>query len=106
MSDEERLDFALAAGEAISNAVRHGGGEAFSVRCWIEDGAISVDVIDAGSGFAHRPSEAPTDGEYGGYGMLIIYKLTDEVHLLNGGRKVRLVKRLGVSLPLQGGAVG
>jgi hypothetical protein len=28
--------------------------------------------------------------------MLIIYKLTDECHLLNGGRQVRLVKRRAV----------
>lgn len=94
MRDSERLDFVLAVGEAISNAVRHGGGEEFSVRCWIDDGTISVDVIDSGSGFPHRPVKAAAAGEHGGYGMLIIYKLMDEVHLLDGGRRVRLVKRL------------
>lgn len=104
MKEEERLDFVLAVGEAISNAVRHGGGEEFSVRCWIDDGAISVDVIDAGPGFPSQPVEPPP-GEYGGYGMLIIYKLTDEVHLLNGGRKVRMVKRLAAipSIPYRAG---
>lgn len=94
MRDSERLDFVLAVGEAISNAVRHGGGDEFSVRCWINDGTISIDVIDSGSGFARRPVEVPSAGEFGGYGVLIIYKLSDEVHLLDGGRKVRLVKRL------------
>lgn len=94
MRDSERFDFVLAVGEAIANAVRHGGGEEFSVRCWIDNGAISADVIDSGSGFPCRPVEAPAAGERCGYGMLIVYKLTDEVHLLDGGRKVRLVKRL------------
>jgi serine/threonine-protein kinase RsbW len=94
MSEEERIDFALAVGEVLSNAVRHGGGETFSVRCWSGDDRITVDVIDEGTGFRRSAPRLPADGETGGYGMLIIYKLTDEVHLLNGGRRVRLVKRL------------
>lgn len=93
MDDEERLDFVLAIGEAVSNAVRHGAGEKFSVRVWSDDGAITVDVVDEGNGFP-RPAFVPLDVKKGGYGMLIVHKLTDEVHLLNGGRRVRLVKRL------------
>lgn len=94
MDEESRLDFVLAIGEAVSNAVRHGGGETFSIRCWSNGGKIVVDVIDEGNGFLRRPIKAPLDAQNGGYGMLIIHKLTDEVHLLNGGRRVRLVKRL------------
>lgn len=52
MSEEQRLDFILAVGEAISNAVRHDGGEKFSIRCWNGDGSISADVIDSGSGLS------------------------------------------------------
>ena len=94
MSEPERLDFLLAIGEAISNAVRHGGGATFRVRCWSADRKIVVDVIDSGNGFSRRPIKRPKNGEAGGYGMLIIHKLTDEFHLLDGGRKVRLVKHL------------
>ena len=105
MGEEERLDFVLAIGEATSNAVRHGGGATFSVRCWSSDGTITVDVIDEGTGFARRPIKASLRGENGGYGMLIIHKLTDEVHLLNGGRRVRLVKRLSMipAIPYRAG---
>lgn len=91
MSESDRTDFVLAVGEAVSNAVRHGDGDTFSIRCWSEDGNVSVEVMDAGPGFARSSIER---SQSGGYGMLIIYKLTDEVHLLHGGSKVRLVKRL------------
>jgi serine/threonine-protein kinase RsbW len=94
MSEQERLDFALAIGEAISNAVRHGGGDKFAVSCWSRDGKIIVDVIDEGTGFPRKLLEPPIDDGNGGYGLLIIRKLTDELHLLEGGRRVRLVKRL------------
>jgi serine/threonine-protein kinase RsbW len=94
LGEEERLDFAFAIGEAVSNAVRHGGGEQFTVRCSTSDGKITVDVSDDGLGFAPRPLKPPPDGEIGGYGMSIIYQLTDEVHLLDAGRCIRLVKRL------------
>ena len=96
LSEGERLDFVLAIGEAVSNAVRHGGGDQFSIRCWTDGTTISVDVTDEGSGFRRRPVTPPEDGERGGYGMLIIHKLTDEIHLLDGGRRIRLVKRLPV----------
>lgn len=101
MDDEERFDFVLAIGEAVSNAVRHGAGEKFSVRLWSNDGAITVDVVDEGNGFPRRPADAPLEGEKGGYGMLIVHKLTDEVHLLDGGRRVRLVKRLPKVRPIR-----
>jgi len=94
MSEQERLDLVLAIGEAVSNAVHHGGGEQFAVRCWSEDGKILVDVTDEGAGFSRRPIRLPVDGGEGGYGLSIIHKLTDEVHLLDGGRRIRLVKRL------------
>lgn len=105
MIEEERLDFVLAIGEAVSNAVRHGGGEKFSVRCWSSDGKIIIDVTDEGSGFPRRPVTPPVERENGGYGMLIIHKLTDELHLLNGGRRVRLVKRLAAlpAIPFRAG---
>lgn len=93
LDEKERLDFVLAIGEAVANAVRHGGGERFSIRCWSNGGKIVVDVTDEGAGFSRPSMKVPLDGENGGYGMLIIHKLTDEVHLLNGGRRVRLVKR-------------
>lgn len=94
MTEDERLDFALAIGEAVSNAVRHGGGEQFTVRCWTDEGRITVDVTDEGAGFSRQPIKLPAGGECGGYGMSIIHKLTDEFHLLDGGRCVRLVKRM------------
>lgn len=96
-SEDERLDFVLAAGEAISSAVRHGGGETFAIRCWSNGRKIIVDVIDEGSGFASRPLQHLADDESDIYGMLIIHGLTDEVHLLNGGRRMSLVKRPAVS---------
>lgn len=96
MSERARLDFVLAVGEATSNAVRHGGGETFSVRCYRGDGHVTVDVIDSGPGFPPRSIEPSAGNECGAYGMLVIYTLADEIHLLESGSKVRLVKRLRV----------
>jgi hypothetical protein len=37
--------------EALSNATRHGRGEAMAVRGWVDDGRVHVEVSDRGPGF-------------------------------------------------------
>jgi len=96
MSEDERLDLVLAAGEAISNTIRHGGKGCFAVRCWTSGRKIIVDVIGEGACFVSRPAES-AEGASRGFGMLIVHGLTDEVHLLDDGRRVRLVKRPAIS---------
>jgi serine/threonine-protein kinase RsbW len=99
---EDLADLKLAVTEACSNSMRHAYAEAggeVEITYRIDDGAIVVEVVDAGHGFAHdggRDAQAELDGE-GGLGLAIVEALTDEVEIgprADGGSRVAFRKVL------------
>ena len=90
------VDFEVAIGEALANAVEHGGGDSLLVSCRRDADRIVVDIKDEGTGFAAdriRVTRAPS-GAPRGYGLFIMHKIADEVEILDGGTRLRLVKKI------------
>jgi serine/threonine-protein kinase RsbW len=97
--DEEALaDLKLAVTEACSNVIRHAypdgaaRGE-IEIRYLLEPGAVTVEVVDSGSGFApaaEQPDEMDELSDHG-MGLAIIATLMDELELTPGpdGRGTR-----------------
>ena len=96
-------DLKLALTEAVSNSVRHAyadGAGIVSIAYELTGGALAVEVVDAGKGFApDRPP--PLEGEElteGGLGIAIIRTIVDEFELHSQpgvrGSRLRFVKRL------------
>jgi anti-sigma regulatory factor (Ser/Thr protein kinase) len=84
LSADRGVDLVLAVGEAVANAVRHGGGGGI-VTMWRQNGEVIVEVRDSGrltdplSG-RRRPS---TSG-LGGRGLWMMHQLCDLVELSPG----------------------
>lgn len=104
--DGELLDsLHLAAGEAVTNAIRHGSGDDPSleveVRCAATEDQTLVEIRDQGPGFdpARVPTPAADDLRPGGLGIHIMLATMDEVRFDfdHGGTIVRMVKRLPAS---------
>lgn len=91
-----------AAGEALANAVEHGHTEAggFTVKCAFENGCLVIDIHDQGRGFANwNESEPVPPRPVGtrGYGIFIMRRFMDTVSYTDGGRHLRLTKRLAAN---------
>lgn len=92
LPEDRHGDFELAVAEVTANSVEHGGGRG-TLRLWVEDGHIVVDVRDAGhitDPLAGR--RPPTPAQLGGRGLLLVNHLTDlvRVHTTSAGTTVRL----------------
>ncbi len=92
-------DVIVAVGEAVANAIKHGGigskDDSFTVSCIASPKQISISVSDSGSGFS--PKELPTfeDALFreSGRGVYCMNALMDEVSFnFESGTSVRLVK--------------
>lgn len=98
-TDDQVCDIRLAAGEAMSNAVEHGGekpGRSFVVDCSFNDDELTIEIQDSGRSFmapSHRTSAGPDDRGRG-FGIFLMRRLMDEVSFAHEGRIVRLVRRL------------
>jgi serine/threonine-protein kinase RsbW len=94
----ELEDFECAVGEALANAVEHGG-RGFAVSAEVVGSLLSVEIRDGGLGFrgwnslteVGLRSDAPR-----GFGIYIMRTLMDRVEYSEGGSRIRLVKRLPV----------
>jgi serine/threonine-protein kinase RsbW len=85
--------FEVAISEAITNAVRHGSDRAGStITCELEltEGALTVRIIDEGSGFVVRKSEMPEVSRErieslpaSGYGLPIIHTVFPIVRVVS-----------------------
>lgn len=89
----------LAADEAFANAVTHAGGGVIRVSACVSEGEASVEVQDAGDGFAlpaSDPQAVPDVQRPSGRGVFLIERLMDEVSVESGrsGTTVRMVRRL------------
>lgn len=99
-------DIVCAAGEAIANAVEHGGAPGvFTLACEYAENALTIEIADSGRGFtewhevqAKRSGASPDampsiNAPLRGYGIKIMYEMMDDVSYHDGGRRVRLTKR-------------
>jgi signal transduction histidine kinase len=90
---EARDDLLLIAGEAISNAVRHGEAEAIRVRLAPEAGnGVRLAIADDGGGF--DPGSAPSEGS-GGFGLAGIRERAER---LGGHCRIRSRRGEGASV--------
>jgi anti-sigma regulatory factor (Ser/Thr protein kinase) len=93
--DGRTTDLVMAANEAASNSLRHGGGEGI-VRIWSEDGAVVCEVRDRGrieEPLAGR--ERPAGLQVGGHGLWLMNQLCDlvQVRAFEQGGAVRMHMR-------------
>ncbi|MBI3947881.1 MAG: ATP-binding protein [Armatimonadetes bacterium] len=94
-------DIVMAAGEAASNAVRHGvpaaGDSDLRVRCWTQGSTFCLEITDPGAGFDPGQWRVPDLGatREGGLGIYLMRQVMDEVTYTFDARgtTVRLVKR-------------
>lgn len=90
-----RLDELMCAvGEALANALDHGSanGSALWVRAWGGQGAVVIEIEDAGPGFDPQNVVEPIAGAEHGYGIAIMREMVDAVEFSCNGRRVRLRK--------------
>jgi anti-sigma regulatory factor (Ser/Thr protein kinase) len=96
-SENDIADIRLAAGEALSNAVEHGGGAAagsFSVACTFNGRELVIEIRDAGVGFP-TPCELVSvepDHRGRGFGIFLMRRLMDDVSFSRNGTVVRLIR--------------
>jgi anti-sigma regulatory factor (Ser/Thr protein kinase) len=95
----DATDFELCIGEALANAVEHGGGATMAITCERDGGRVVVEIADCGPGFEWRGGpRLPDASGCGGYGLYIMHQLLDELEVLDGGRRLRLVKRTSLAV--------
>jgi anti-sigma regulatory factor (Ser/Thr protein kinase) len=95
LDPERQMDFLLAANEAATNSVRHGGGHG-TLRIWRENGTLLCDVRDKGR--IEEPLVGrlqPVPEQTGGRGVWIANQVCDLVQIRSGeqGTTVRLHMR-------------
>ncbi|GIF76448.1 ATP-binding protein [Asanoa siamensis] len=99
MSAEALDDFLVAVNEAMTNAVRHGGGTG-RLLLW-RDGALMCQVIDHGPGFDPtsylRPEQRPRPSPSGGMGLWLAQQASDEMRIESGasGTTITISGHLG-----------
>jgi len=100
LSDQDRMDLLLAAGEATTNAVRHGSPRGERCRilliCRRTEEWLTVTIHDSGVPF-EPPASLPSPDEPGGRGVHVMRCCVDEVAFgrWEMGNVVTLRKRLG-----------
>ncbi|WP_079056060.1 ATP-binding protein [Streptomyces caeruleatus] len=90
------MDLLLVVSEAVTNAIRHGGGLAgFEVALLPEGVRLSVhDYSDAVPSAAYGPGTLPHSHEGSGYGWPLIIRLSREIHIERrraGGKTVTVL---------------
>ena len=104
-NDDSVGDMCLVVDEAVTNVILHGyDGREGTVEIVVEreDDALVITIRDQARAFNPGEVEAPhleeslIERDYGGMGVFLINKLTDEAsfrQLRGGGNELRLVKR-------------
>ncbi len=94
---DELSEIALAAGEALANAVEHGNKDLgfIAVSCVFENGDLTIEVRDSGAGFdiMHAKPRPRDPAAVRGFGISIMHALMHEVSYSSRGAVVRLTKR-------------
>jgi anti-sigma regulatory factor (Ser/Thr protein kinase) len=95
LGDEDLVSFEMALGEALANCVEHGGGPSLAVTCWRDDASLVAEIRHEGRGFEPPATvAAPPQGALRGYGLFIMHAVLDRIEFLEGGRGLRLSKRI------------
>ena len=111
LSGEAITQLAAGFAEALENAARHAHAydaeKCIDVVFLLDREKLAITVTDEGPGFDWRPhveqaAAAPIDsarlqqrrGKLGGLGIALMQRCCDELHYLDGGNAVRLIKRL------------
>jgi anti-sigma regulatory factor (Ser/Thr protein kinase) len=88
----------LALDEAATNAILHGsgGGEPIQVAVRVGDAWVEATVVDHGPTEPPRPLSTTDRLSGGGWGLWLLRRLVDEVHLerVEGGTRVTLRRRI------------
>ena len=94
-----RADIALAVGEAVANAIEHGGGcdskGSFTVSCIATPQKLNVTISDHGRGFHLEDVPDPSEALFSerGRGIFCMRAVMDEVsYQFDSGTTVRMVK--------------
>jgi serine/threonine-protein kinase RsbW len=103
LPEEEIFPIKLSLEEALTNAMRHGNklnpDLSVDVDLDFDDDRIVVKVKDQGDGFDMAHVGDPTRGENaqkpGGRGVFLIKRLMSHVEYFDGGRGIKMVKRIG-----------
>lgn len=83
-----RDDVALVVSELVTNAVRHGSGEAIEIALAI-DGVVKVDVRDGGGEAVPAIRHQANDGQPGGWGLVLVDRISREWGVVtDGGTRV------------------
>lgn len=82
-----------AVGEALANSAEHGGGSIVTLSCWRDAERVVVEISDRGGGFEPTLRDAQLSKDRG-FGLHLMHALSDGVEFFDGGRRVRLHKRL------------
>lgn len=97
---DELSEIALAAGEALANAVEHGNKDlgVIAVSCVFENDALTIEVRDSGAGFdiTHAKPRPRDPASVRGFGISIMHALMHEVAYSGRGAVVRLTRRRNV----------
>ena len=104
LSMEELFDVKLCLDEALVNAIKHGNkfnpDLQAEVKVTAEDGVLSVEVKDMGSGFDFTKIPNPTEEDNlhknSGRGVFLIKKHMDRVEHFDCGRTIRMIKFLKI----------
>ncbi|MGI5216067.1 ATP-binding protein [Plantactinospora sp. CA-290183] len=91
LPDQRLDDFVTAINEAMSNAVRHGGGDG-ELRLWRERDLV-CEVWDSGPGLSETlpiPRSRPEPSAQGGMGLWLARELTDSIDVVSDGDGVRV----------------
>ncbi len=90
------FDIALGVGEALANAVEHGNKDLgfITVSARFENGALDIEIADAGLGFdlAHVETKRRDPSAVRGFGISIMRSVMDHVEYVDRGTIVRLRK--------------
>jgi serine/threonine-protein kinase RsbW len=91
---EEVYDLKLAVTEAVTNVIRHTAVDSFQIEYRILPRAVEITVTDEGGGFDVGELTGKP-GEHGGFGLMVIRSLVDEVILNStaGGTRLKMIRR-------------
>jgi len=81
-------DVTLLVSELATNSLRHAGGGGageISMEAAVDDDCVRVQLCDHGQGFAERTPEPPPPERAGGYGLVLLDRLSNRWGTLQDG---------------------
>ena len=81
-------DVELLVSELATNSVRHAGcgeGDELAMEAAVESDRVRVRLFDAGDGFDEHTPRPPAGGSSGGYGLVLLDRLSDRWGVQNEG---------------------